>query len=275
MAREPGVYDDVSEIEYHSDHDSLSSSGARKLLPPSCPAVFKHERDRGSMRTSFFDEGIAAHSLVLGAGAEIVEVDADAWNTKDAKQARKAAYEAGKVPLLTKKLAEIEEMADKVHENLLARELLADGQPEMSAYAMDPVSWTMLRARPDWLTEFRGQLTAVDYKTSKDADPGMFATSAGRYGYHCQEAFYRDVLAECDIHIERFVFLVQEKEPPYLLSFHEFTAEDVALGRRLNRLAIETYAACVAEDRWPGYGDFIHQMRLSSRTRYFAEELLA
>lgn len=274
--RKPGtVYEGVSDAEYHGDHGSLSSSGARKLLPPSCPAVFKHERDNGPQKAAHFDEGHAAHALVLGTGLEIIEIDAPSWQSNAAKQARKDAYDAGQVPLLSEKLAEIKAMAAAVREHELAAELLADGQPELSAYSVDPATWTKLRARTDWLTKFRGQVTAVDYKTSRNADPKLFAASASGIGYHCQDAFYRDVFAACDIQIERFIFLCQEKTPPYLVSVHEFGAEDIDLGRRLNRLAIDIYAACVAEDYWPGYGDCIHQMRLTSKARWIAEELLS
>ncbi|KIA63037.1 hypothetical protein FG87_22010 [Nocardia vulneris] len=273
--REPGVYDDVTDTEYHGDTSSLSSSGARKILPPGCPAAFKHERDHGKVTAAHFDEGHAAHSLVLGVGLDIVEVAAESWQTKAAREERQAAYDAGKVPLLSAKVSEIKAMAAAIADHPLAAELLADGVAETSAYCLDPATWTRLRARADWRTAFRGQPTIVDYKTSKNADPSLFRVSASGIGYHCQDPWYRDVFAACGIEIDRFIFVVQEKTPPYLISVHEFSDDDVALGRRLNRLAIDIYAACVAEDYWPGYGDHIHSMRLTARARYFAEELLS
>ncbi|MGW9447058.1 hypothetical protein, partial [Bacillus mobilis] len=44
----PGVYDGIPEAVYHRDPvpgGSLSSSGARKLLAPSCPALFKYDQE--------------------------------------------------------------------------------------------------------------------------------------------------------------------------------------------------------------------------------------
>ena len=35
---EPGIYDKIPDEIYHGDRNSLSSTGARKLLAPSCPA---------------------------------------------------------------------------------------------------------------------------------------------------------------------------------------------------------------------------------------------
>ena len=45
---EPGVYDGLDEAAYHADPvpgGSLSASGAKLLLPPSCPALYA-DRER-------------------------------------------------------------------------------------------------------------------------------------------------------------------------------------------------------------------------------------
>jgi hypothetical protein len=92
---EPGVYEDISDTDYHGDKDSLSSSGAKALLPPSCPAIFKQWRDHGRPPKKEYDFGHAAHRYVLGKGSEIVLVDADSWRTNKAKDAKDAAYAEG------------------------------------------------------------------------------------------------------------------------------------------------------------------------------------
>ena len=96
---EAGVLDDLPDPEYHA-HPALSSSGARKLLPPSCPARFKWERDNPPPSRPALDIGSAAHKQVLGVGADIVVVEADDWKTKAAQETRKAAYAAVQIPLL-------------------------------------------------------------------------------------------------------------------------------------------------------------------------------
>lgn len=270
----PGVYEGISDEVYHGDRNSLSSSGARKLLPPSCPAVFKYERDHREQNEDY-DLGHAVHALVLGTGLEIVEVKATAWRTNDAKKQRADAYKVGKVPLLTAGVKKAEAMAAAVDNHAGARELLLSGRPEVSMYWTDPATWTRLRSRPDWMTDAFGPLMLVDLKTTKAADPQLFRASASSIGYHQQAAWYIDGARELLDVDPRLVFLAIEKEPPYLVSLHEFERDDIETGRRLNRLAIEIYAACVAEDYWPGYGDHIHSMRLTSKARYHAEELLS
>lgn len=269
-----GLFPNVPIEVYHGDLGSLSFSWAKKLLPPSCPAKFHAERtgDRGFVK--HFNDGHAAHTRVLGEGPEIVVIDAADWRTAAARAARDKALAEGKTPLLPDEDEMTRAMAATVHNHPEAAALLAEGQAEQSLYWTDPSTWTRLRTRPDWITEQHGRRVFVDYKTTKSAAPSIFRASAGDFGYHQQAAFNvagaREVLDE-DV---RVVFIAQEKEPPYLVSVHEWSPEDIEIGAALNRLAIDIYAACTAEDYWPGYGDHIHQMRLTSKARYFAEELL-
>jgi hypothetical protein len=59
-----------------------------------------------------------------------------------------------------------------------------------------------------------------------------------------------------------FVFIAQEKEPPYLVSVVEFDAEAIAEGHRLNRQAIDLFKRCVDTGEWPGYDDGITPISL-------------
>lgn len=254
----PGIYDGIPDKIYHGDRDSLSSSGARKLLPPSTPALFKWEQDHPVYKATF-DFGHAAHAEVLGTGMDIVEVIADDWRTKAAQDTKKAIYAEGKTPLLTKDLAKVHEMADAIRSHETAATLLSNGKAEQSLYWRDQATGIMRRARPDWLPNVTGsRLVIPDYKTAVSADENDFAKAAGDYGYHCQEAWYIDGVIELGIHPDpEFVFVVQEKEPPYLVNVVQLAPDALELGRHLNRIAIETYVTCKQTGIWPGYGEDI------------------
>lgn len=261
MSRNPGLYPDIPERVYHSDPHSLSSSGMRTLLEDGGPARFKAAVP---VFSDEFDEGTAAHSLLLGAGPEVVEVKTETWTPK-AKAEREVARANGQVALKTKQFRMVHDMADAARKVPEVAELLAlPGQAEMSAYAMDPQHWEMLRARFDWLVLTGKQAVIVDYKTTKSAAPRPFERSSATYGYHIQDVAYRRVLRELGIEVEQFLFVAQEKTPPYLTSLHEWDTAALAEAERRVDDAIALFARCRQLDYWPGYGGHINQMSLPS-----------
>ena len=261
---EPGVYD-IPEADYHADPvpgGSLSSSGARKLLPPSCPARFRYEQDH-PVHKDVFDFGTAAHRMVLGTGPEIVIVDADDWRTKAAKEAQAEARQAGKCPLLIADWARVADMAQALRTHPLASALLCreDVQTEQSLFWQDDDSGIWRRARLD-AARRGGRLLISDYKTARSAEPGQFARSAASYGYHQQAAWYLDAVAAVLGEDAAFLFVVQEKEPPYLVTVCELDGPALEAGRARNRQAIERYRDCCEAGVWPGYSTDIELISL-------------
>ena len=91
MITVPGRYE-MPEADYHADPvagGSLSSSVARHILART-PAEVAYERDH-PVHKDAYDLGTVVHKALLGIGPEIVEVDADSWQTKAARQARDEA----------------------------------------------------------------------------------------------------------------------------------------------------------------------------------------
>lgn len=260
LITEPGVYDDLPIEAYHADPvpgGSLSSSGARKLLAPSCPARFRHEQLHGSGSKPEFDFGSAAHALLLGTGAEIVVIDAKDWRTKAAQQQRDEAREAGLVPLLTAEHDKALAMVAALRANPTIAALFADGTPEQTLVWQDEATGVWRRARPDWLPLRRGdRQIVVDYKTARSVEPSALARAVYDYGYHQQAPWYLDGIKALGLDDQpAFVFVAQEKEPPYLVTVFELDATALRLGRARNRRALEIYRDCTASGVWPGYGD--------------------
>jgi hypothetical protein len=252
LITEPGIYS-IPADEYHA-HPALSSSGARRLLPPSCPALFKWERDNGQGHKRVFDFGHAAHKMVLGDGPELVVVDAADWRTKAAKEERDAAYAEGNVPLLPAEFETVQLMAAEQRRHPAAFEPTS-GKPEQSLFACDPATGVWLRARLDWLPDpSDGRMRIVDYKTTVSAEPAAFARSVAKFGYYMQAAWYLDIVHALGIADDpAFVFIAQEKTPPYLVCVFELDEYALRIGRKRNREAIEVFADCTARGEWPGY----------------------
>jgi hypothetical protein len=261
----PGIYTDLDEVTYHADA-ALSASGAKKLLPPSCPALFQWERENGQQPKAVFDIGKAAHAKVLGAGAEVVVVDADNWMTKSAKEQRTAAYAEGKTPVLRADADRIDGMAAAIRRHPVASALFDPdhGRPEVSGFWHDQTHGVDRRLRVDWMPDTDGgRLVVPDYKTCESADPGAIARAAANFRYHMQHPWYLDGLHALEVAEElAFIFVFQMKAPPYLVTVVELDTEAVHAGRALNDQALQVFAECSATGVWPGFSDDIELISL-------------
>lgn len=255
-----GLHSDLSNEDYHSDKTSLSSSGARKLLPPSCPAKFRWEQDNPQPASKTFDYGNAAHKLVLGNGPELVLVDADTWNTKAVKAEVSAIRAEGGIPLKQHELDMVEAMAAVIRQHPLAAALLdpAYGAPEQSGFWIDGPTGIRRRVRFDWLPSIQsGRLIVPDYKTAADASEEAFQRAIDKYGYNQQAPWYEEGAQALGFGGEatELLFIVQEKTAPYLVNVIGLDYFAREIGRAKNRAAIEKFAECTDTGYWPGYAD--------------------
>lgn len=261
---QPGVYDGMSDATYHLDPvpaGSLSSSGAKRLLPPNCPARFRHEQLHGRAPKRAFDLGHVAHQKALGVGAEIVVVDAENWQTKAAREKRDEAYAAGNVPILAREDAEADAMAAAIRQHPVAAALLnpTAGKPEQSAFWVDDRTGIWRRARFDFLRPDE----VVDLKTCDSADEESIQKAIHRYRYHQQASFYLDAVRDLGLSADpAFIFIFVEKAAPYLIHVVQLDGPSLAKGDELNRRAIDVYAECSRTGRWPGYASDITTISL-------------
>ncbi|WP_306357425.1 MULTISPECIES: PD-(D/E)XK nuclease-like domain-containing protein [unclassified Nocardia] len=266
----PGLYSGVPEAVYHGDRNSLSSSGARRLLKVT-PWRWKFEQDNPDPPTDAFDLGTAVHTIVLGTGAPVVDSGYDKWSTNDAKAEVARIRAAGGIPLRPKDFATAHAAAANVMAHPYAAQLFASGVPELTAYCRDPETGVMMRARGDWV-HWTGECSAVigDLKTSSESGPNDFEWSVDKFGYHCQQDWYQAVFGENGIDTA-FVFIVVCTAPPHEVYVVELPARAVELGARRNRRALDIYAACSAVDEWPTHATGLLPIDLPERA-YRREE---
>ena len=282
---EDGFYHDLPEEIYHSDLDSLSSSGARALLKTS-PRKF-HLAQRVEKRA--WDVGHVTHKLILGKGSDIAVLDpAEHGLTQEGKASKNyrstsmwqdAEAEArgrGAVPISLGDYEIAQAMSDAVWDNDYAADLLSVGDAEVSGYWTDPITGARLRLRMDWMHPGRSRLIIVDYKTTKNAEPHAFWKSCSEYGYHLQDAWYRAGAVACGLCDDPlFVFIAQEKDYPYEVTVHESRPADLLRGAGLNRKAIDLWAQCHQSNEWPGYPPGIHTIRHPSYAIHREQEQIA
>lgn len=252
----PGVYELTDEQYFGGElaRTSLSSTGVRELLQ--CPAKFRHRQQHPRAPKKTFDEGHAAHCLILGAGPKLVVVEGDgkggpeAWTTNAVKAKVEEVRAAGAVPLRPSQMAMVEGMAEALQSHPHAPKLLSRGAPEQSMVWVDDATGVLCRAKADWLRPDG----VVDYKSCDAADMASLTKSSYAWGYYIQAPWYLRGFRDRRPGVEPFFgFIAQEKEAPYLVQTYQLTERAMAYGDRKCAEALETYARCVADDKWPGY----------------------
>lgn len=277
VVTDTGIRYGMSEAEYHS-RPELSSTEARMILD--APAKYRWRKDNPPLLdpSDKFDVGSAVHSTVLGTGYEVVVLDFPDYRTKAAQQARDEARDAGKVPVLTEKYAEVTAMAEAVLAHPAARGLFGqDGAAEVSVFATDPDTGVDVRARFDYLPAIvpGRRVVAVDLKTTINASKRAFEKSVATYGYATQRAWYLDTLrwaAGPFEHAPELVFVAVEKEPPYLTAVHQLPAVWAEQGHKLAAIARRTYVECMTSGVWPGLPDDVQLLDQPAWNLYELEE---
>lgn len=265
MNYSPGIYDGISNADYHKD--SALGSTSLKTLATKTPAHYQHDKAHPKSSAAF-TLGTAAHSLILeGDTSGIVVVESDNWLTKDAKAAKAAALAEGKQPLLTKEIEQVWAMTHAVMAHPEAWKLFKDHKAEQSVFWDE--EGLMLKCRPDaWKPS-----VLIDLKTCASADPNEFGKVAHSFGYHQSAAHYIDGVKAATGEELPFRFVLVEKAAPYFVSVVELDAEAIDIGRQLNDRAKRIYRECLETNTWPGY-PATEPVSLPMYAIYKAEELL-
>lgn len=255
MSVKPGVYADMPAELYHAD-SALSSSGARKLLPPSCPAKFRYEQSNPFEPTADMQFGTVTHSILLGDESDLKVIDVKTWQSGVAKAAKEEAELAGKLPVKRADYEDAKAIASVIRAHPIAGPLFrGSGKSEQSLFWKDPETGVQRRARLDRLRLTSRRPVVVDLKTAGSAEPFEFGRSIDKYGYAMQADWYLDAVRTLGLAEDPgFAFVVVEKTPPYLVNVGYLDTVSLEAGRFYNRKAIRLYADCVAKNDWPGYG---------------------
>lgn len=265
MIEKPGLYTDLATDEYFKDptpDPSLTQSIAKILLERSpLHAWHAHPRLNPDYRhddDTKFDTGNVAHKFMIGRGKDIEVIPHDDWRTNAAKEKRAAAAEQGKLAVLRRQAQKAERMVGAAVEQLALRGLddlfhKGDGEVVLAWTEDEPRGPLWMRQMVDWLSPDRR--TFVDYKTT---DMSVAPHNLGRMmvsaGWDVQGAMgERGLDAVLGADRRKFLFVVQETDPPYCLNVVQLSEAALTMGRKKIEAAVKLWAACRAVDRWPGY----------------------
>ena len=253
--------------EYHA-HTAISKSRLDDLHRS--PAHYREALLNPPEPTPAMKWGQAYHSLILQPDLfldvyAVIPEDIDR-RTKEGKAIWQefVAANPDKEHIDKPTMQTLQSMREVLLAHPYAARALTGGQAEHSFF------WSYqdveCRCRPDYINE--GVLW--DLKTTVDARPEAFSRAVWNFRYHVQAPFYLDgYYTATGESPEAFVFVAQEKTPPYAVAVYQANEAIVDQGRREYRRDLEVYQECLATDTWPSYPTEIQSILLP---RWAAEE---
>lgn len=158
---------------------------------------------------------------------------------------------AGKTPVSQAEFAQLRTEADAVLSHAAARELI-----EAKLAGEVSIRWrhhdgTLLRCRPDLISQDALGPIVVDLKTTREADVlSSWWRSVRDYGYHAQDAHYQWGMEAVGMDARPLVFVVVSTTPPHDVAVVNLPAVMVDAGRRRMEAAIADIAVRMDFDCW-------------------------
>jgi len=254
---EPGIHAGIPSDRYHS-LPHLSASMLKKLRRS--PAHLRYSMDHPQPDTEALAFGRLLHSMILEPDqveSQYVFAPKLDKRTKEGKAAWEALQSDGRQVVSVEDRDKAAAMVAALRNDSGIASILWDceGSNELTYLWSD--DGLDCRARIDRVCEWRGMRCFVDYKTTQDASPDGFPYEARRHGYGIQCAHYLNGdRALTDAERPTFIFIAQEKEPPYMPALAVVEDEFVELHEPIVRGLVEQYRVCLSDNYWPGYGTF-------------------
>jgi hypothetical protein len=283
----PGIIHGLSMDDYLADPApvcSLSSGVALTLDQESplhawCCTKLNPRRVRDASKEA--DIGSCAHDVLLEGGTDrIAVIDPEdypsqpkkkgeagsipkGWTNSAIREARDIARAAGKYPILKEAAAAVHDMVGAARDFIERSELRGifdRSQVELTLLWQEGPTW--LRARPDLLSDDRDVMLHVK-TTTGSAGPRAFERVIDSQGYDFVLMFYARGLLALEgqkAARTRHIILAQEQSAPYSCALYDLTPAKAAIADARVARAIDTWARCMATNRWPSYTTRIHSI---------------
>lgn len=225
------------------------------------PERFRYFLDHPPEQTPAMVFGSATHKAFLEPddfGNEYVKAPNVDRRTKAGKEEWEAfqAANAGKTILSTDDVDTISEMEIALRGCPLAKKLIfGKGQSEVPIFWTDKQTGEKCKAKMDRVVTYRRRKYIVDYKTTMTADTFRFNSEIWKRGYYMQAGMYAEGLKTA-LKLRKlpgFLFVAQEKKPPYSVNVIEVSEEVMNAGLAKFHSLLEKYNQCKVLDQYPGY----------------------
>lgn len=250
----PVLIPDLANEYYHGKEFKkfIGHSGLVALIES--PAHFAAYQSKETGSTPVMEFGSAAHIVMLEdpegrvrvcelknrAGILLPKRDAAFYRWKDDV----IENEGAEYGILHSEWKKLIAMKDRLFKHGGVKKLLNDGVAEHSGFFLDKMFQDVKgKVRIDyWRTDPK---FIIDYKTAKSAKAWDFAKAAYDYGYDIQAAWYVRGMKLITGEDYKFLFIVQEKEPPFAVNCFICSDDFMVLGESRVDKALNTYWRCI------------------------------
>ena len=219
------------------------------------PAHYKHYKDNPQEDTPALLFGRAAHKYVLETYDfynEFAVAPICDRRTKEGKAIWEQfiADSQGKDVITQEQFEQIDAMRNAMLATPYVSKLI-NGEHEVSYFWTDEDTGLKCKVRPDSINHKLKII--VDYKTTDNAETEAFMRQAIKYGYDLQAQMYQQGVKANLGEEYLFVFIAQEKKPPYAVNILEADESFMASGKRIFREMLNVYKECTESGNWYGY----------------------
>ena len=227
----------MSEGIYMTDAEYAALPGMRRsdlFRIAQSPAHFKYYKEHPQSETPSLIFGRALHERILipetWKNHYVVIPDFDR-RTKSGREQYEAFIEhevKGRTIITQSDLDVMHEMSLALVQNKFANDLLFsdDSFGHETVYTWtDNQTGEPCKIKVDSLTIYKGKPYIVDYKTTASCEGNAFQRSVRKYGYKLQAGMYTEGVWYGEQDEFGFIFVAQEKTPPYAVRSEEHTSE--------------------------------------------------
>lgn len=279
----PGIYDNISIQDYHSEPDYISATSIKEAKRSLKQFHWHRTGKMKREQKTHFDFGNAFELALLDRinfDNQVAILQTEYWiqlaqdekkaEGKDALKVPKssARYKAeeskffaaneGKyiIPDVGEQSFEyIEHMLESCYSDPVIQKLISGTQYQLSLFWEDEESGLKLKTRPDICKVKKNVI--VNLKTTDDASPEKFSRDLSNYNYplqacvEIQGCLKTGLMPDVDV----YLWLVVEKKPPFNAVIYEFTKNDIDICMGEYRYLINKIGDAYKQNKWPGYQD--------------------
>jgi hypothetical protein len=262
-----GLHKNVPAAHYHADASvSNSMLTAINKTPAHCYGLYLDPHRPANESTPAMRAGTLMHTAVLEQDQLLaryaIKPEGMSFATKDGKAWRETVPDG--VEIITTEAAEQAQMQRAAiwRVPVLAK-LLSHGYAESSCFWEDEATGLRCRARPDWIHPTGPKSCVVlDLKSIDDLTHESVQRAIARYGYHRQQAHYRNGVTACGLLVEEFVFGFVSSSYPYLAAALVLDDESAGQGQEEVAELLAKFKGCRDLGFWPAFGDGYQQTSL-------------